>query len=569
MRTKRVNWLFLLAASGAFAGALGASGGCSDDNANPGPGPGPGPGTDGSVPDQYTPPDATPPRDAGSACSLPEDTDPSPKVRLVNVLLATNQGLPIGQLDAPAIRLYANGAVIPNLDPAAPGKGAPSVTKYAKITAGDVTFSAKDDGASDASAAVDIRTHPVAVAPGARLTIFAIGRAGSSEGSPSLVIAEEKFDRPRCGEVKLRFLNADYGATIDSFAIGSGDDSSAALKLGESSNEKGVTAPAAAKSILLTTADPGVVGPTKRAPFTVPASVLGGGGRSYFVVSVGEPARWADDERTHALLLVPAGDDTPATLVKRDPLAYIFHASPPPTPGLLEVQSGKDIAANLKYGAKSTYLDVAPGGATLKFVDPAGTPVDGGADGGDAGTSGAGAAVLDNQSTGPLEPGGIYVGAIMGFSGSTGAEQLRSKFWKVRATPGFISSTAPRSIVIHASPNAPAVDVGYWNTKSDGKRGDDFTPKFTNIAYGETSDLAGTVFAIPQNGTLLQRWVGVQPTGDQASNRANVATGNPLDVNVAILMGDWNDKDPKRNAQLAFIPLSASGTIRRFQLPKP
>ncbi|KYF50944.1 hypothetical protein BE04_01270 [Sorangium cellulosum] len=282
--------------------------------------------------------------------------------------------------------------------------------------------------------------------------------------------------------------------------------------------------------------------PTGQAPFSIPPDTFAAG-RSYFVIETGEPTRVLDDERAHGLLVVPAGDDTPATWVKRDPLVYLFHASPPPTPSNLSVVSGSEqIAINLKYAEAPTYTDLSPEGATLALVESgSGAGNGGGGAGGDEG-----AVVVSDQTTGPLEPGGIYLGGLMGIAGETGEMALQVKLWRIQPAMDGTFNT-PRAMLIHAAPTAPAVNLGYWAVTEDGSRGETFTSVLTNVAYGSTSATTGVDFAAPSAAGV--QWLGVQPTESLDANRS-AATSLQAVWYAAVGLGDWSSSDPTSAAQL-------------------
>ncbi|WP_437298390.1 DUF4397 domain-containing protein [Sorangium sp. So ce426] len=473
-------------------------------------------------------------------CGLPPDTDPEPKVRFINALLPNRVNTPVGAGDPPALRLYVNGASVPDIEAVSPSRVAASVTKYAKVTAGAITFSARsDDGTGGAGDALTISADPLTVAPGARYTIVAIGILGttSTTSKPRLLIEEEKFTTPSCSEVALRFVNADSNLwNPKSFYIDRSATAAAALDWFTASAPEGLLVPLSTRSITVTASRS--FGPTGQAPFSLAAASLIGG-RSYFVVETGEPTRVANDARAHGLLVVPAGDDSPAVFVRRDPLVYLFHASPPPTPSSLAVYSGTErIAINLKYAQVPTYTDLLPGESTLSLVAPG------------TGEGGAGdTVVVDGQRTGPLDPGTIYLGGLLGTTGGTGDKALQLKLWRVQ--PDLTGTfTTPRVLLINASATAPSVDLGYWSVNADGTRGDTFTPVHTDVAYASASATTGVDFVPPR--AADQQWLGVRPAGSADAIRS-VARTLPTNWYAAVLLGDWSSSDPASAAQLMFV----------------
>ncbi|KYG06752.1 hypothetical protein BE21_33060, partial [Sorangium cellulosum] len=491
-------------------------------------------------------------------CGLPPDTDPEPKVRFINSLLPNRASTPVGIGDPPALRLYMNGAPVPDIEAVSSGMVAASVTRYASVTAGAITFSARsdDEGSGGAGDALTISADPMTVAAGTRYTIVAVGIPGTTDATtaPRLIIAEEKFTTPSCTEVALRFVNADSNIfNPKSFYIDRSTTTAAALDGFSASAPEGVLVPLSTRSITVTA--PRNFGPTGQAPFSLPAASLVAG-RSYFVIETGQPTRVVDDARAHGLLVVPAGDDSPAVFVKRDPLVYFFHASLPPTPSPLEVYSGTErIVINLRYAQAPTYTDLPPGESTLSLVAPG------------AGEGGSGdTVVVGAQRTGPLEPGAIYLGGLLGTTGETGEKALRLKLWKVQPDlPGTF--TTPRVMVINASATAPSVDLGHWSVNTDGTRGDTFTPVLTDVAYASASASTGVEFAPPR--VAGQQWVGVRPVGSADAIRSVSATVQTFWF-TAVLLGDWGSSDPVSSAQIMFIRnFGTAPAASQFPLPSP
>ncbi|WP_394838723.1 hypothetical protein LVJ94_17680 [Pendulispora rubella] len=576
MRTSTGRWLTLvgtLCVSAAVASA------CSDDDPAS-----PGGGGDSGPPDQFVPDGSVNDtgadvKDAGTdvgrdtgpgTCGVAPDPDTAVKVRFVNLLMPVNSGAAVDQAPGYALRLnasYANSTVVSNFPVVPAGTGPVSVTPYAKIPAGDITFAAQENAAGpDGGAGFKVAATVQTFAPGARITIVAVGKprvtGPTATRAKLLILDESKLSAPTCSQVGLRFLNADDATLTDSFMLGSSTTAAADVPKLAAGAETGVVAPLATGAMSVTASTPAYFGPTGQAPFSIPSGVLAAG-RSYFVASVGETYRFSDDERTHGLLVIPVGDETPARFIKRDPLMFFFHASPPSTPSELEVHSGgARLAIGLKYAASPTYADLRPGGATLQFIQPASSS-----------DAGAPRTVLDTQPTGALDPGGIYFTSLMGLANGTGEQQLRFKSWKLRPRPAFgILGTpsdpysGPVVAFVQASPTASAVDVGYWSVNAGGGKGSTFTSPLTNIPYGGASALEGVKFPVTWD---VQSWYGAQGTGNAGTNRASSGTQLGARWYTAVLVGDWNATDAERGAQLVVLDLSAPSTVLSVPLTHP
>jgi hypothetical protein len=449
----------------------------------------------------------------------------------------------VGTGDPPALRLYVNGTLLTQTAAVPPALQAASVSKYLPITAGvgdagTLTFSVQaDQGAgNDGGAPLMLTANPITVTAGMHYTVMAVGIL---DNGPTLIVAQEDFATPTCSQVVLRLVNADSDSvTPKQFNLDQSATPAATLAWFTVSAD--VVAPLSTQAVAVVA---NKLGPTGQAPFTLPPNTLAAG-RSYFVIDTGEATRVVDDGRSQGLLIVPAGDDTPATWVKRDPLVYFVHASPPPTPSPLTIFEGANqLAINLQYASKLTYADLPPGtGVTLQFVGANGGATDGGVT--DGGTS----VVLDNQNTGPLVPGAIYLGGLVGMTGAAAPAQLKLNVWRIQPQlMGTLNNATPYATFINASATAPAVDFGYWGTDSTGAQVPPFVGVFTNVPY--LSATPSSIF--PAQNVAGMEWLGVQMAGTPSTNRAGSRTLRTVWY-TAVLLGDWTSKDPLSMSQVAF-----------------
>ncbi|MBZ0230804.1 MAG: DUF4397 domain-containing protein, partial [Deltaproteobacteria bacterium] len=171
--------------------------------------------------------------------------------------------------------------------------------------------------------------------------------------------------------------------------------------------------------------------------FTTPALP---GGSALYVLAVG---RLADLPRqaTGFSLLAVADGGVIATL-QQDPTVYALHASPDaPAVDIREASSDALLAGNLAYGAIGG-VQVPPGDYTLDFYAAGSAP----------GTPAASA-----QVTG-LAAGQRYLAIATGFLSPVGDEPA---FQLVAVRDDLaVDAGGARIGVVHASPDAPTVDVG-------------------------------------------------------------------------------------------------------------
>jgi hypothetical protein len=183
---------------------------------------------------------------------------------------------------------------------------------------------------------------------------------------------------------------------------------------------------------------------------------------------------------TDGFSLLAVGPNGSIGFIKQNPVVFALHSSPD-APAVDIYAGGAELVSNLSFGEISGAIQVPPASYTLSFRA--------------AGSSAEAAAA----TTPALAAGERYLAIASGFLGGTGDQA----FTLLPFADAFaLGTTSAQVRVIHASPDAPPVDVG---TVSGGT----LTPvaDFTDLSYKEGSSASGTTLPV---GTLP---IGVAATG--------------------------------------------------------
>lgn len=372
--------------------------------------------------------------------------------------------------DAGNVDVYAEGVAAPLLT------NVPYTTTsdYLELAPGTYNLQLRAAGAAAGSAPV-FETGPVNVPIGARITAIAAGLAGSSNAADKLrvLLMAESFNAAGAGNAIVRIVHA--GADAPTVAVDVGNDGTpeiASLARFADTGAAGVALPAGSPLALgIWVASP----LSKVTSLTTPALPAGA---EIFVIAtglVGELPRAADG---FGLLAVgPAGT---IGLIRQDPSVFVLHASPDaPAVDVNLGGTATTLVDGLAFGELSAPLQVSPGIYALDVrVD-------------------AGGAFVASFDTPSLAAGERYLVIASGYA----ANPARA-FTVLPLGESFGASSNALVRVVHASPDAPAVDVGVVS-------GGGFTAvnDFRNRAFGTTSPTAGTAIA---PGALT---VGVTATG--------------------------------------------------------
>lgn len=356
-------------------------------------------------------------------------------------------------VDAPAVDIYVNGDDVPAIEDLAYGQA----TDYLDLDAGTYLIELRAHGAepqSPAAFAVD-----VTLADGQTVTAVAAGLLGSTEESDRFRILPlvEGFADPGAGNAAVRIVHAAPDAPTVALDIGNdGSPEVTGFARFADTGAAGVSLPAGeALRVGVWAGEP----LARASVFTTPALPAGA---NLFLIATG---LLGGDPQDDGFSLLAIGPEGPIGFIRQDARAtvYALHASPDAPPVDIDAD-GIEVVTSLGFGDLSGELSVWPGAYDLAFR-AAGTPT-----------------VAASATTPYLEPGGSYLAIATGYLGGEAPG-----FQLVPVAEGFSAGSAlALARVVHASPDAPAVDVG---PLVDGQVA--VLPSFANLAFGAASDASG------------------------------------------------------------------------------
>lgn len=356
--------------------------------------------------------------------------------------------------DAGNVDIYAEGVAAPLLS----NVPYTATSAYLALAPGEYNLQLRPAGASASSAPV-FQTGPVTVPEGAKITAIAAGLAGSSNDADKLrvLLMAESFTAPGAGNAVVRVVHA--SADAPTVAVDVGNDGSpeiAALARFADTGAAGVALPAGSPLAIGIWAGSPLARVTA---FTTPALPSGG---EIFVIATGLVGELPRDADGFGLLAVGPGGTI--GLVRQNPTVFVLHASPDaPAVNLNLAGTATKLVENLGFGALSAPLQVAPGAVSLDVLVA------------------AGGAFVANYTTPALQAGERYLAIASGYAANPG-----QAFTVLPLRDEFAPAAGARVRVMHASPDAPAVDVGTVAGMS-------FTPvaALSGLAFGNSSAGAG------------------------------------------------------------------------------
>jgi hypothetical protein len=372
--------------------------------------------------------------------------------------------------DAPAVDVYAEGvsqALLTNL-------AFTETSSYLDLAPGTYNIQLRAHGADPMSVPA-FQTGDLTLSQDAVITAVAAGLLGSSDPEMAFRVIPlvESFEDPGNGQAAVRILHASADAPAVSIDVGNdGAPEINDFARFDETGTAGVALPAG------TPLDIGIWAGSPLArvtAFQTPALPEA----NLILIATGLLGELPREMDGFGLLAV--GPDGTVGMIKQNPVVFVLHGSPD-APAVDVNVGGTDTALvdNLSFGNLSTAVQVPPAAYDLDI-----RVNDGGA-------------LTATVATPLLMPGERYLAVASGFVGGQNPE-----FTLLPFADAFEDPASPLVRVVHASPDAPPVDVGLW----DG--GKAFTPisDYSDLAFGDASSGTG----LPINGTELT--VGVAATG--------------------------------------------------------
>jgi hypothetical protein len=353
--------------------------------------------------------------------------------------------------DAPAVDIYAegvDGALVIAL-------AYTQTSRYLQLAAGDYNLQIRVHGTPETSLPV-FETGMLSVPDGARITAIAAGKLSSMDDADKfrVLVKAEMFDDPGAGNAAVRLVHGSPDAPTVAVDIGNDGtpEISDLARFDGDSGEAGVALSAnEALQIGIWAGSPR----GRVTAFTTPALPDGG---ELFVIATGLLGKLPRDDDGFGLLAV--GPEGTIGLIRQNPVVFALHASPDAPP--VDILAGSaELATGLAFGELTDPIQVPPAPIALSF----------------RGTGSMNVAA--SAETPPLLAGERYLAVAAGFLGD-------QTFTVLPHVETFDESGEARLRVVHASQDAPAVDVGTWD-------GTEFTAiaPFSNVSFGQASDGAG------------------------------------------------------------------------------
>jgi hypothetical protein len=412
-----------------------------------------------------------------AACDDDDDnTGPTPPITNT-VLLRAIHASP----DAPPVDVYANDGTTPLVEDLAYG----DVTGYLDVPEGTYNIQLRAAG-SAASTMPVYETGDLTLSEGDIVTALATGFLGSNDAADEFRILPlfEDFTSAGAGTARVRIVHASPDApTVAIDVANDGTPEVAALARFEDTGVAGLELPSG------TALQIGIWAGTPLArvtAFTTPELPDGG---ELFVIAVGSLQLLPREDAGFALLAVSASPGGAIGVIRQNPTVYALHGGPD-APAVDIFAGEAELVNNLAFADLSGGVQVPPGSYTLDFFPtspgsdrPAGDP----------------AASFDTPI---LNGGERYLAIASGFLSPDGAGEQAFNLVAFRDAFDLTDESNARIQAIHASPDAPAVDIG---TVSGGVID---AVVFENLVYPAGKPDAGA--SVPAAALTL----GVAPTGD-------------------------------------------------------
>jgi hypothetical protein len=399
------------------------------------------------------------PAPAGGGSSTPDPkTDPmspAPKPAPGMAMIRVTHGAS----DAPRVDVYVKGG---GKEPVISGLAYGETSKWLEVPAAEYQFEIKASP-STASSPVVYTTAPVTLPDGGHTTAVAAGLVGAKdpEAAFRVIPLHEKYDAASPGNARVRVLHAGADAPAVGLDVGADDPSKPEVDgVGRFTD----TGPAGIELPANKWFQIGIAAGGSRVTSFTPPNLPEGG--NILVIATGLLSKLPREKSGFALLAVgPSGS---IGFIKQDPTIYALHAGPD-APTVDAFVGDARIVDNLSFGELSAPIQVTPGAYGIDFY---------GHTDGDARPASKPAA---SSSSGKLEAGERYLAIATGFLSNASAPFRLAGYREGFSTAG----SGPRLRAIHASPDAPAVDIGLAS-------GNALSPVlFKNLSFGNASSEDG------------------------------------------------------------------------------
>ncbi|UCF20964.1 MAG: DUF4397 domain-containing protein [Gemmatimonadota bacterium] len=380
-----------------------------------------------------------------SACDDDDETTgPNPPIANAVALRAVH-----ASPGAPAVDIYANDGTTPLVQDLAYGEA----TSYLDIPEGTYNIQLRAAGSAASSAPV-YETGDLTLSEGQIVTALATGFLGSSDAADEFRVIPlfEEFDAAASGKTRVRIVHASPDAPTVAVDVGNdGSPEVAALARFEDTGVAGVELPSGSALQIGIWAGT----PLERVTaFTTPQLPDGG---ELFVIAAGSLELLPREAAGFALFAIagyPGGAIGQATsnvsLIRQNPTVYALHGGPD-APAVDIFAGDSELVDNLSFADLSGGIQVPPGVYTLDFF-----PTSPGSDR----PAGSPAASFDTPN---LNGGERYLAIATGFLSPDAAGEQPFNLVAFRDAFELNDLSNSRIQAIHASPDAPAVDIGTVN----------------------------------------------------------------------------------------------------------
>jgi len=372
---------------------------------------------------------------AVSACD--DDNDPvTPENPIeTSVLLRAVHASP----DAPDVDIYANDGTTPLAEDVSYG----DVTAYLDIPEGTYNIQLRAAGSSPSSTPA-YETGDLTLSDGQIITAIATGFLNSNDDADKFRVLPyfEDFDAAASGTARVRIVHASPDAPTVAIDVGNdGTPEIAALARFEETGAAGIELPSGTALQIGIWAGAPLARVTA---FTTPELPDGG---ELFVIAIGSINLLPREDAGFVLLAAAGNPGGAIGIVRQNPTAYALHAGPD-APAVDIFAGDTELVDNISFGDLSDGIQVPPGVYTLDFF-----PTSPGSDR----PGGAPAASFDTPN---LSAGQRYLSIATGFLAPDAPGE--QPFTLIAFPDAFDLDDAAnaRITAIHASPDAPAVDIG-------------------------------------------------------------------------------------------------------------